>query len=213
MCVLVTVSVWQQNLTEVLEKEEHVGSVGGKEDTVQFPTISSSTSTMLKNLFMVLDFLYMENSRSGTKLKFCKFFVNLVSQICSGVICVFRFADDYRIALQRTYTWTNQVSPDVTDAQGFFVCPRPRHRQNVRLKKEVLTLSFWCLNPAVVRGKTCQTDNLQINGGLPGSKMMSRFSCSQVYCVCWLKIEISWILAYLSSEVLLIYIFSFSGFL
>ncbi|XP_037533678.1 Fanconi anemia group J protein [Nematolebias whitei] len=117
-----SVHILEQNLTEVLEKEEHVGSVGGKEDTVQFPTINSSTSTMLKNLFMVLDFLYMENSR---------------------------FADDYRIALQRTYTWTNQVPPDVTDAQGFFIRPRPRHRQNVRLKKEVLTLSFWCLNPAV----------------------------------------------------------------
>lgn len=136
-----------------MEKEEHVVSVGGKEDTMCFPTISSPTSTVLKNLFMVLDFLYMENSRSETKMNFWKFFVSLVSQIAvlSGVICVFRFADDYRIALQRTYTWTNQVPPDATDAQGFFVRPRPRHRQNVKLKKEVLTLSFWCLNPAVVR--------------------------------------------------------------
>lgn len=67
-------------------------------------------------------------------------------------VCVRRFADDYRVALQKSYVWTNQVPPDVPDAQGFFVRPRHRQRQSVRVKTEVLTLSFWCLNPAVVRG-------------------------------------------------------------
>lgn len=68
-------------------------------------------------------------------------------------VCVCRFADDYRVALQKSYAWTNQAA-DVPDAQGFIVRPRNR-RQNVRVKAEVLTLSFWCLNPAVVR----QIDN------------------------------------------------------
>ncbi|MEQ2194355.1 hypothetical protein XENOCAPTIV_027963 [Xenoophorus captivus] len=49
----------------------------------------------------------------------------------------------------RSYTWTNQVPPDVPDAHGFLVRPRARHRQSIRVKREVLTLSFWCLNPAV----------------------------------------------------------------
>uniref|UniRef100_A0A3Q2ZJI7 DNA 5'-3' helicase n=1 Tax=Kryptolebias marmoratus TaxID=37003 RepID=A0A3Q2ZJI7_KRYMA len=117
-----SVRILEQNLAAVLEKEERVGLVNGKEDMVQVPTISSPTSAVLKSLFMVLDFLYRDNSR---------------------------FAEDYRIALQRTYAWTNQVPLDVPDAQGFLVRARPRHRQNTRVKKEVLTLSFWCLNPAV----------------------------------------------------------------
>ncbi|MEQ2307365.1 Fanconi anemia group J protein, partial [Ameca splendens] len=117
-----TFSNMKQNLASVLEKEERVGVVNGKEDMVLVPTIGSSTATVLKNLFMVLDFLYRDNCR---------------------------FAEDYRVALQRSYTWTNQVPPDVPDAQGFLVRPRARHRQNIRVKREVLTLSFWCLNPAV----------------------------------------------------------------
>ncbi|RVE64458.1 hypothetical protein OJAV_G00126130 [Oryzias javanicus] len=117
-----TFRILKQNFAAVLEKEERVGVVNGKEDMVQVPTISSTTSTVLKNLFMVLDFLYRDNCR---------------------------FADDYKVALQRSYAWTNQVPPDVPDAQGFLVRPRPRHRQNARVKTEVLTLSFWCLNPAV----------------------------------------------------------------
>ncbi|XP_032401150.1 Fanconi anemia group J protein isoform X1 [Xiphophorus hellerii] len=112
----------KQNLASVLEKEERVGLVNGKEDMVQVPIISASTATVLKNLFMVLDFLYRDSCR---------------------------FAEDYRIALQRSYAWTNQVPPDVPDAQGFLVRPRHRNRQNARVKTEVLTLSFWCLNPAV----------------------------------------------------------------
>uniref|UniRef100_A0A7N9AUS7 DNA 5'-3' helicase n=1 Tax=Mastacembelus armatus TaxID=205130 RepID=A0A7N9AUS7_9TELE len=117
-----TFSILKQNLAAILEKEERVGFVNGKEDMVQIPIISSATSTVLKNLFMVLDFLYRENCR---------------------------FAEDYRVALQKSYAWNNQVPPDVPDAQGFFVRPYRRQRQSVRIKTEVLTLSFWCLNPAV----------------------------------------------------------------
>ncbi|XP_011481284.1 Fanconi anemia group J protein isoform X1 [Oryzias latipes] len=117
-----TFRILKQNLAAVLEKEERVGLVHGKEDMVQVPTISSMTSTVLKNLFMVLDFLYRDNCR---------------------------FAEDYKVALQRSYSWTNQVPPDVPDAQGFLVRPRPRRRQTARVKTEILTLSFWCLNPAV----------------------------------------------------------------
>ncbi|XP_068173823.1 Fanconi anemia group J protein isoform X2 [Antennarius striatus] len=115
-------NVLKQSLAAVLEKEERKGFVNGKEDTVLVPTISSATATVLKGLFMVLDFLYRGHCR---------------------------FAGDYRVALQRGYAWTNQVPPDAPDAQGFFVRPRQRQRQNTRVKKEVLTLSFWCLNPAV----------------------------------------------------------------
>ncbi|KAM7399849.1 hypothetical protein PAMP_019090 [Pampus punctatissimus] len=117
-----TFSIVKKNLAAVLEKEERVGFVNGKEDVVQVPTISSSTSTVLKSLFMVLDFLYRDNCR---------------------------FSEDYRVALQKSYAWTNQVPPDVPDAQGFIVRQRHRQRQSVRVKAEVLTLSFWCLNPAV----------------------------------------------------------------
>ncbi|XP_034556652.1 Fanconi anemia group J protein isoform X2 [Notolabrus celidotus] len=117
-----TFNILKQNLAAVLEKEERVGVINGKEDMVQVPTISSATSTVLKSLFVVLDFLFRDNCR---------------------------FADDYRIALQRSYAWTNQVPADVPDAQGYFVRPRQRQRQSARVKTEVLTLSFWCLNPAV----------------------------------------------------------------
>lgn len=112
----------KSSLAAVLEKEERVGVVNGKEDLVQVPTISSLTSTVLKNLFMVLDFLFRDNRR---------------------------FADDYRVALQKSFTWTNQVPPDAPDTQGFVAVRRHRQRQSARVKTEVLTLSFWCLNPAV----------------------------------------------------------------
>uniref|UniRef100_A0A3B4XF38 DNA 5'-3' helicase n=1 Tax=Seriola lalandi dorsalis TaxID=1841481 RepID=A0A3B4XF38_SERLL len=117
-----TFNLLKQNLAAVLEKEERVGLVNGKEDMVQVPVISSASSTVLKNLFMVLDFLFRDNCR---------------------------FAEDYRVALQRTYAWSNQLPPDVPDAQGFLVRPRYRQRQSARVKTEVLTLNFWCLNPAV----------------------------------------------------------------
>lgn len=67
-------------------------------------------------------------------------------------LSVWRFAEDYRVALQKSYAWTNRVPPDVPDAQGFFVRRRQRQRPSIRVKTEVLTVSFWCLNPAVVRG-------------------------------------------------------------
>ncbi|KAB5550387.1 hypothetical protein PHYPO_G00053180 [Pangasianodon hypophthalmus] len=114
-----TFPVLQKHFEAVLEKEERVGLVNGREDTVQVPTISSSTQTVLKSLFMVLGFLFRQNCR---------------------------FADDYRVALQQSYVWTTQE--DVPDAQGFLARPR-RRRQNVRTKTLVHTLSFWCLNPAV----------------------------------------------------------------
>lgn len=55
-------------MAAVLEKEERVGLVNGKEDMVQVPIISSATSTVLKSLFMVLDFLYRDNCRSESNL-------------------------------------------------------------------------------------------------------------------------------------------------
>lgn len=55
--------ILQQNLAAVLEKEETVGFVNGKDDVMLVPTISSSTSSILKGLFMVLDFLFRDNCR------------------------------------------------------------------------------------------------------------------------------------------------------
>lgn len=48
----------------VLEKEDRVGVVNGKEELVPVPTISSGTSAVLKGLFMVLDYLFKDNCRS-----------------------------------------------------------------------------------------------------------------------------------------------------
>ena len=42
-----------------------MGVVNGKEDTVEVPTISSVSSSVLKSLFMVLDYLYRGNSKIG----------------------------------------------------------------------------------------------------------------------------------------------------
>ncbi|XP_008306906.1 Fanconi anemia group J protein isoform X3 [Cynoglossus semilaevis] len=117
-----TFALLKDSLATVLEKEERALLVNGREDMVPVPTIHSSSATILKNLFMVLDFLYSNNCR---------------------------FAEDYRVALQKSYAWTNQAPADVPDSQGFFVRPRHRQRHSVRVKTEVLTLSFWCLNPAV----------------------------------------------------------------
>ncbi|KAM9801201.1 Fanconi anemia group J protein [Neosynchiropus ocellatus] len=117
-----TFNLLKADLAAVLEKEERAGYVNGREDAVSVPTVHSATSMVLKGLFMVLDFLFRENCR---------------------------FSEDYRVALQKSYAWTNKAPPDVPDAQGFFVRPRQRQRQSIRVKSEVLTLSFWCLNPAV----------------------------------------------------------------
>ncbi|XP_046718916.1 Fanconi anemia group J protein isoform X1 [Silurus meridionalis] len=115
-----TFPVLQKHFEAVLEKEERVGLVNGRESMVQVPTISSKTQIVLKSLFMVLGFLFHQNCR---------------------------FADDYRVALQQTYVWITQE--DVPDAQGFFARPRRNRRQTARTKTLVHTLSFWCLNPAV----------------------------------------------------------------
>uniref|UniRef100_A0A6Q2ZFX2 DNA 5'-3' helicase n=1 Tax=Esox lucius TaxID=8010 RepID=A0A6Q2ZFX2_ESOLU len=114
-----TFGMLQKHLEAALEKEERVGLVNGREETVEVSTISSATSSVLKSLFMVLDFLFRDKSR---------------------------FAEDYRVALQQSYMWT--VAPDVPDPQGFFTRPN-RRRPGARSKALVYTLSFWCLNPAV----------------------------------------------------------------
>ncbi|KAL2096175.1 hypothetical protein ACEWY4_008323 [Coilia grayii] len=114
-----TFSILQKSLAAVLEKEERVGLVNGREDTVTVPTIGSGTQSVLKSLFMVLEYLYRQESR---------------------------FAEDYRVALQQTYAWT--VPSDLPDANGFFARPH-RRRNSARTKTLVHTLSFWCLNPAV----------------------------------------------------------------
>ncbi|KAJ3591167.1 hypothetical protein NHX12_009114, partial [Muraenolepis orangiensis] len=117
-----TFALLQKHLAAVLDKEERIGMVNGREETVTMPTISAVVSSVLKSMFMVLDYLFRENCR---------------------------FCEDYRVALQQSYTWTQQVQPDVPDIHGFFARPRPRRRQSARVKAAVLTLSFWCLNPAV----------------------------------------------------------------
>nr|XP_057935773.1 Fanconi anemia group J protein isoform X2 [Doryrhamphus excisus] len=108
----------QKTLEEVLEKEED----DGNEDSKQVATISSSASTVLKGLFMVLDFLYRDKSR---------------------------YCEDYKVALQKNYAWVSKAPPDNHDSKGFLVLPNNKHRRKIKMKTEVLTLSFWCLNPAV----------------------------------------------------------------
>ena len=49
----------------MLDKEERVGVVNGREETVTMPTISAVVSSVLKSLFMVLDYLFREHSRSA----------------------------------------------------------------------------------------------------------------------------------------------------
>ncbi|XP_071992545.1 Fanconi anemia group J protein isoform X2 [Engystomops pustulosus] len=106
------------NLAAVVEKEEKTTIREGQAAVIKVPTLSPQTQMVLKGLFLVLDYLFRENNR---------------------------FAEDYRIALQQAYTWTNKQ--DVVDENGFFA--RPRNRRSVRQKALVYTLNFWCLNPAV----------------------------------------------------------------
>ncbi|XP_044141144.1 Fanconi anemia group J protein isoform X2 [Bufo gargarizans] len=106
------------NLAAVIEKEEKTTLLNGQESVVKIPTLSPPTQMVLKGLFVVLDYLFRENNR---------------------------FAEDYRIALQRVYTWTNKQ--DVADENGFFA--RPKNRRSVRQRTLLYTLNFWCLNPAV----------------------------------------------------------------
>ncbi|XP_036926063.1 Fanconi anemia group J protein [Sturnira hondurensis] len=113
-----TFPILQGHLSAALQKEEKVLSIYGKEEAIEVPIISASTQIMLKGLFMVLDYLFRQNSR---------------------------FADDYKVAIQQTYTWINQT--DTSDKNGLFVVPKNKKRS--RQKTAVHVLNFWCLNPAV----------------------------------------------------------------
>lgn len=113
-----TFPILQGHLFAILQKEEKVSSIHGKEEAVEIPIISASTRVMLKGLFMVLDYLFRQNSR---------------------------FADDYKVAIQQTYSWINQ--PDSSDKNVFFVLPKNKKR--LPQKTAVRVLNFWCLNPAV----------------------------------------------------------------
>ncbi|XP_067328247.1 Fanconi anemia group J protein [Anolis sagrei] len=108
----------QRHLAAVLEKEEKVPLFHGGEEVISIPVISPPTQIVLKGLFMVLQYLFREN---------------------------YRFADDYRVALQQTYAWTNVTPADAPDAKGFFA----RSKRKSRHKVPVHNLNFWCLNPAV----------------------------------------------------------------
>eukprot|EP00079_Xenopus_tropicalis_P033313 XP_017947084.1 PREDICTED: Fanconi anemia group J protein isoform X3 [Xenopus tropicalis] len=113
-----TFPLLKANLAAVVEKEEKITMLHGQENVIKIPTLSPQTQMVLKGLFLVLDYLFRQNNR---------------------------FAEDYRIALQQSYTWANRQ--DIPDENGFFA--RPRNRRAVRQKIMVYTLNFWCLNPAV----------------------------------------------------------------
>ncbi|XP_059721778.1 Fanconi anemia group J protein isoform X3 [Haemorhous mexicanus] len=115
----ITFPILQKHLVAVLEKEEKV-SMHGREEIIEVPVVSPAAQIMLKGLFMVLSCLFKENSR---------------------------FADDYRVALQQTYTWMTEDQRDDADTSSFF--PRPKHKKSARQKTLVHMLNFWCLNPAV----------------------------------------------------------------
>ncbi|KAM5273445.1 LOW QUALITY PROTEIN: Fanconi anemia group J protein [Ctenodactylus gundi] len=112
-----TFPILQEHFSAVLQKEEKV-LLHGEEKTREVPIISASTQIMLKGLFMVLDYLFRQNSK---------------------------FANDYKIALQQTYSWISQG--DILDKNGLFVLPKNKKRS--RQKTAVHVLNFWCLNPAV----------------------------------------------------------------
>nr|XP_049581619.1 Fanconi anemia group J protein isoform X5 [Syngnathus scovelli] len=116
------VRMLKQNMAAVLEKEEIIGFINGKDNRMQVPTISSSSSSILKGLFMVLDFLYRDNCR---------------------------YSEDYRVVLQKTYSWIRKDMSNMSDAQGFMAQQGQTQHPRVRGKTGSLSLSFWCLNPAV----------------------------------------------------------------
>ncbi|XP_017806151.2 Fanconi anemia group J protein isoform X3 [Papio anubis] len=113
-----TFPILQGHFSAVLQKEEKISPIYGKEEAREVPIISASTQIMLKGLFMVLDYLFRQNSR---------------------------FADDYKIAIQQTYSWTNQI--DISDKNGLLILPK--NKKHSRQKTAVRVLNFWCLNPAV----------------------------------------------------------------
>ncbi|XP_035937668.2 Fanconi anemia group J protein isoform X1 [Halichoerus grypus] len=113
-----TFPILQGHFSAVLQKEEKALPMHGKEEARVVPIISASTQIMLKGLFMVFDYLFRQNSR---------------------------FADDYKVAIQQTYSWINQI--DTSDKNGFFALAKNKKRS--RQKIAVHVLNFWCLNPAV----------------------------------------------------------------
>ncbi|XP_027623577.1 Fanconi anemia group J protein [Tupaia chinensis] len=113
-----TFPILQGHFSAVLQKEEKVSSIHSKEEAREIPIISAATQIMLKGLFMVLDYLFRQNSR---------------------------FADDYKIAIQQTYSWINHT--DISDKNWLMVLPKNKKRS--RHKTAVRVLNFWCLNPAV----------------------------------------------------------------
>ncbi|XP_068934202.1 Fanconi anemia group J protein isoform X2 [Petaurus breviceps papuanus] len=110
--------ILQGHFTAVLQKEEKTMTFNGKEQVREIPIVSAATQIMLKGLFMVLDYLFRQKSR---------------------------FADDYKVAIQQTYSWTNQI--DTPDKNDFFALPKNKKRS--KQKVAVNVLNFWCLNPAV----------------------------------------------------------------
>ncbi|XP_047563183.1 Fanconi anemia group J protein isoform X2 [Lutra lutra] len=113
-----TFPILQGHFSAVLQKEEKVLPIHGKEEARVVPIISASTQIMLKGLFMVFDYLFRQNSR---------------------------FADDYKVAIQQTFSWINQI--DTSDKNGFFALAK--NKKHSRRKTAVHVLNFWCLNPAV----------------------------------------------------------------
>ncbi|XP_006833695.1 PREDICTED: Fanconi anemia group J protein [Chrysochloris asiatica] len=113
-----TFPILQGHFSAILQKEEKASPIHGKEEARQIPVISGSTQIVLKGLFMVLDYLFRQNSR---------------------------FADDYKVAIQQTYSWTNQT--DHSGRNGLLALPKNKKRS--RQKTAVHVLNFWCLNPAV----------------------------------------------------------------
>ncbi|XP_077396793.1 Fanconi anemia group J protein isoform X2 [Festucalex cinctus] len=111
--------ILKQSMAAVLEKEKITGF---KDDMMQVSTISSSSSSILKGLFLVLDLLYRDNCR---------------------------YSEDYRVVLQKTYSWMSKAMPNMSDVQRFIAQQGHRQHQRVRVKTGSLSLSFWCLNPAV----------------------------------------------------------------
>lgn len=113
-----TFPILQGHFSAVLQKEEKVSPIHGKEEAREVPIISTSTQIMFKGLFMVFEYLFRQNRR---------------------------FADDYKIAIQQTYSWIYQT--DISDKNGFFALPK--NKKSLRQKAAVNVLNFWCLNPAV----------------------------------------------------------------
>ncbi|XP_032563587.1 Fanconi anemia group J protein isoform X2 [Chiroxiphia lanceolata] len=131
----ITFPILQKHLVTVLEKEEKM-SVHGREELVEIPVVSPATQIVLKGLFMVLLCLFKDNSR---------------------------FADDYRVALQQTYTWMSENHPEDSDTSSYFA--RPRHKKSSRQKTLVHMLSFWCLNPAVAFSDLSEVRTIVLTSG------------------------------------------------